>query len=49
VRSLLAWYAAHSLLRMVIIRCLPFGAGAALDIALIAAQQTLLVNPARRD
>jgi hypothetical protein len=49
MRSLLAWYAAHSLLRMVIIRCLPFGTGAALDIALIAAQQTLLVNAAHRD
>ena len=49
MRSLLAWYATHSLLRMVVIRYLPFGTGAALDIALIAAQQTLLVNPTRRD
>jgi len=49
MRSLLAWYAARSLLRTVIIRCLPFGTGTALDVALIAVHQTLLVNAARRD
>jgi hypothetical protein len=49
VRSLLAWYATHSFLRMVIIRYLPFGSGTALDVALIGAQQTLLVNAPRRD
>jgi len=48
MRSLLAWYAAQGLLRMVI-RCLPFGTGTALDVALIAVQQTLLVNATRRD
>jgi len=46
MRSLLAWYAAQSMLRMLVIRCLPFGSGTALDVALI---QTLLVNGARRD
>jgi hypothetical protein len=49
VRSLLAWYATQSLLRMVIIRWLPFGSGTAIDVALIGVQQTLLVNAARRD
>jgi hypothetical protein len=49
MQSLLAWYAAQSFLRMVIIRWLPFGTGTALDVALMGAQQTLLVNATRRD
>ena len=49
MQSLLAWYATQSFLRMVIIRWLPFGSGTALDVALIGAQQTLLVNGTPRD
>lgn len=48
MQSLLAWYATQSFLRMVV-RCLPFGTGTAVDVALISVQQTLLVNAARRD
>jgi hypothetical protein len=49
MQAVLAWYATQSFLRMAIIRWLPFGSGTALDVALIGAQQTLLVNAARRD
>ena len=43
VRRLLAWYASRPALRA-LVRYLPFGAGSALDVALIAAGQTLLVE-----
>ena len=48
VRWLLAWYASRPILRA-LVRYLPFGAGSALDVALIAAGQTVLVERRRDD
>ena len=46
---LLAWYAARPALRTLVIRYLPFGSGGALDVALVAAQQKLLVKERGQD